>query len=85
MPPFDEDKPVLEVRFPDLLKRPNEVERDERTGLARQICADIDSQLNLESVTAELDRMGFEKGPEHGFVREAQYSRGKIKLTFEGA
>ena len=85
VPSFDKDKPVLEVKFPDLVKRPNEVERNQRTGLARQICADIDSQLNLDTVAAELDRMGFEKGPEHGFVREAQYSRGKIKLTFEGA
>jgi hypothetical protein len=84
VPSFDDDKPVLEMRFPDLIKRPNEVERNERTGLARQICAEIDSQLNIESVVDELDRMGFEKGPEHGFARETQYSRGRIKLIFEG-
>ena len=84
-PPFDEDKPVLEVRFADLVDRPNEIEKAERASLARQICADVDSQLNLESVVAELDRMGLEKGPEHHFLRESQYSRGKIKLTFESA
>jgi hypothetical protein len=84
-PLFDEDKPVLEVRFPELVGKPAEGEDLVRAELAGRICADIDAQLDLKGVVSEIERMGFEKGPHEGFAREAQYSRGKIKLTFEGA
>jgi hypothetical protein len=83
-PEFDEEKPVMQIRYPDFVDVPTEKDLVARSALTQAICKRVDHEFNLREAIGKLEAMGFNAHPATGAGQETQYSRGKIKLTFEG-
>jgi len=77
-PPFDEDKPVMLVRYPESVTGASTDEIRRRSALTERICREVDPSFQLDATVGRLESMGFSGGP----TTETQYSRGKLKLPF---
>lgn len=77
-PSFDEDKPVMLVRYPESVNGASADQLKKRAELTERICKEVDPSFSLNETVQRLESMGFNGGP----AMETQYSRGKLKLTF---
>jgi hypothetical protein len=84
VPAFNDDKPVMQIRYPEFVDVPAEQDFTARSALTQAICRRVDHDFSVHEAIGKLEAMGFNASPSVGGGHETQYSRGKIKLTFEG-
>ena len=83
--PFEEERPVLEVRLPELREYTRKDEAFQRSLLAQRLACDVDRSLKIPAVVSKIERSGVPDLGEAGLRRGAQYSSDRLRITFEGA
>lgn len=83
--PFEEELPVMEIRFPELQQGAGRDAIFQRSLLAQNLTSDVDRSLFIPAVVTKIERAGVSEIPDVALRRSAQYSSDRIRITFEGA